>query len=170
MEDRPLGRARLVVRVASPADAAEVSRLYVESENKGFGTGRAVPRVVTDDLVRRWQADLGGGPQRWWIAERDGKAIGFVGVGPSRDPQDPELGELDTIAVDPSHWRQGVGRALMKVAEAALFGDGYRTAILWTAAEYQLGYRFYIAMGWQADGATRDDGRQVMFRRSLEPA
>jgi N-acetylglutamate synthase-like GNAT family acetyltransferase len=157
----------VIVRTATPSDAREVTRLYVASENAGFGKGRVPLRAVTEELVERWRRDLGHGPQRWWIAENDGRAVGFVGIGPSRDPRDPDLGELDTIAVDPDHWRQGVGRALLQVAEAALVDDGYEVAILWTVAHYELGYRFYEAMRWKLDGATRDEGRQVMFRRIL---
>jgi hypothetical protein len=45
--------------------------------------------------------------------------------------------------------------------------DGYREAVLWTLANYGRGQRFYEAMGWKADGALRDEGRQVRYRREL---
>jgi GNAT superfamily N-acetyltransferase len=88
----------------------------------------------------------------------------LVGVGPSRDPVDPRLGELDSIGVDPAYWRTGVGRALMAVAFDAL--AAYDEGILWTIAGYERGIAFYESLGWVADGGTRDEGRQVSFRWS----
>ena len=70
--------------------------------------------------------------------------VGFAGIGPSRDPIDPELGELDTIAIDPAHWRRGVGRALMAVVVGHLETDGYRAAIVWALENYPQGQRVTV--------------------------
>jgi GNAT superfamily N-acetyltransferase len=125
------------------------------------------PQALTEERVARWERDLTSGPQRWWAAERDGRIVGLVSIGPSRDPVDDELGELDTVAVDPREWRKGVGRALMSAAIDGLRAAGYAKAILWTVAGYERGRIFYESTGWQADGGARDDGRQVSFRRTV---
>jgi ribosomal protein S18 acetylase RimI-like enzyme len=171
-----------------------VARIYVDSWNLGFGD-LMPPRVLDDERIDRWAATFAAatspgpqpaatstraaatGPQnatttgqghaRWWVAARSGAIAGFVGIGPSRDPVDPELGELDTIAVDPAHWRSGVGSALMRTALDALHHDCYREAILWTLAHYDRGQSFYLATGWTPDGGTRDNGHQVSFRHDL---
>jgi len=118
-------------------------------------------------LVRRWGDDLASaGPTRWWVAERDGHAVGFAGAGASRDPVGAGLGELDTIAVDPPHWRTGVGGALMAVALADLT-ERFREAILWTVAGHDQALGFYRATGWVADGGTRSRGREVSLRHRL---
>ena len=93
--------------------------------------------------------------------------MGFIGIRPSRDPVDPLLGEVDTIAVDPPHWRTGIGKALMSRALRRLASDGYGEAIVWTVAGYARGIAFYEAMGWRRDGGVRDDGMQIRFRRKL---
>ncbi len=92
---------------------------------------------------------------------------GFVGIGPSRDPVDERLGEIDTIAVDPSHWRAGIGKALMSVALRYLVADGYNEAVVWTVEGYERGIAFYEAAGWRRDGGVRDGGRQIRFRREF---
>ena len=97
-----------------------------------------------------------------------GVLVGFAGIGPSRDPIDPTLGELDTIAIAPVWWRHGVGRALMAIALQFLRSDGYDEAVLWTLAHYERGQRFYETMGWQLDGGLRDQGRQVRYRYRFE--
>jgi N-acetylglutamate synthase-like GNAT family acetyltransferase len=94
----------------------------------GFG-GLMPNREVDSELIARWRADLSASPpKRWWVALRDDSIVGFVGIAPSRDPIDPTLGELDTIAVEPSHWRTGVGTVLMSHALHHLSADGYREA------------------------------------------
>lgn len=155
----------MLVRDAVPGDAAAVAAVYVESWNRGF-TGLAPRRELTPGLVRRWEHDLGAGlPWRWWAAADAGDLVGFAGIGPSRDPVAMGLGELDTIAVRPSWWRRGVGRALMAVAVRQLGADGYLSAVLWTFAGYPRGAAFYRATGWVPDGGARADGTQVRYRR-----
>ena len=157
------------IRSATPADVDEVTCIYIDSWNAGYGEllSRA-DRTVTPDLVKRWSHDLARPvPHRWWVAERMGLIVGVVGIGPSRDPVDPQLGELDTIAVDPPHWRTGVGRALISLAFQYLVSDGYNEAIVWTVEGYERGIAFYEAMGWRRDGGVRDEGLQIRFRQNL---
>jgi GNAT superfamily N-acetyltransferase len=163
-------RDQLTLRTARPADAAEVARIYIDSWNAGFG--ELMPhRIVTPELIGRWQDDLVQPlPHRWWVAELGGAIVGFAGIGPSRDPIDAGLGELDTIAVEPGQWRSGIGQRLMATAIDQLIADGYREAVVWTLANYPRGQRFYMATGWRPDGGTRDHGRQVRYRRSLAQA
>ncbi|WP_166680163.1 GNAT family N-acetyltransferase [Kribbella pratensis] len=143
------------------ADGSDVARVYVDSWNDGFG--ELMPAAVLDDgRIARWSETLAGG--NWWVAEVDGTVAGFVGIGASRDPIDPELGELDTIAVDSPYRRQGVGTALMHEAVEHLAAH-YDEAIVWTLANYPQGQEFYAKTGWTLSGSTRDDGRQVSYRR-----
>jgi ribosomal protein S18 acetylase RimI-like enzyme len=156
----------LHLREATPADAEGVARVYVESWNEGLAD-LMPPRVLNPEQVARWSRDLDAGPVRWWVAESGGSVVGFVGTGPSRDPIDPDLGELDTIAVAPSAWRRGVGRRLMDAALDELRGGGYGQGILWTLADNEQVRTFYEATGWRSSGEVRDSGRQIAFRRVL---
>ena len=162
-----MGRSHFRIRQAQPGDVPEIVRIYIDSWNAGFGTLMPVRRI-TDDLLRRWANDLAAPlPHRWWVAETDGRIAGFVGICPGRDHDDPAIGEIDTIAVDPHRWRGGIGRRLMAIALDHLKRDGYREAILWTLSNYERGQRFYEATGWEIDGAIRADGAQVRYRRKL---
>jgi ribosomal protein S18 acetylase RimI-like enzyme len=155
------------IRSAEVQDAAVVAAIYVESWNRGF-CGLMPARSLTDELVSRWENDLVAPyPNCWWVAQKGREVVGFVGIGPGRDPSAAELGELDTIAVRPAHWRQGVGRALMAVAIRQLALDGYEEAILWTLSDYERGEAFYRSTGWRPDGAVRNEGRQSRYRRTL---
>jgi len=157
----------LTIRAADGTDARAIAHIYVASWNAGF-RGLLPQRHVDTNLVARWEQEIVAPlPHRWWVAEVAGVIVGFTGIGPSRDPIDPELGELDTIAVDPSMWRRGIGRALLSEALHFLIADGYREAVLWTLAGYEQGQRFYEDLGWRLDGATRDEDRQVRYYRPL---
>ena len=156
-----------VVRDASPDDAEAVATIYVDSWNAGFGhlMGK---KEFDSELIERWRVTLSGAPPaRWWVTPRDGAIHGFVGIGSCRDPADATLGEVDTIAVDPDHWRIGVGRVLMRRALEYLRLDGYHEARLWTLAEYPRAAAFYESMGWSLSGAARDEGRQLCYSHRL---
>lgn len=91
-----------LIRPAESSDAPAVVQIYVASWNAGF-QGLLPPRTVTNELIAKWAALLADpGLHRWWIATTcsegvDAEITGFVGIGPSRDPVSPGLGELDTI-------------------------------------------------------------------------
>ena len=158
----------ILIRSARGEDVEDVVRIYVESWNAGFAALMPT-RTIVADVMSHWTRDLAKPvPHRWWVAETDEVVVGFAGICPSRDPIDPAVGELDTIAVDPVRWRAGIGRTLMMTALEHLAGDGYREAILWTLADYERGQRFYEATGWKVDGGMRDGGRQIRYRHDLK--
>ena len=153
------------LRDAVVADAEAIARVYVESWNDGFA-GLLPPRGLSSGETERWTRDLSG-PVRWRVALDLHLVLGFAGVGRSREPVEPGLGELDTIAVAPSSWRRGVGSLLMTDALSSLRNAGYDAAVLWTLAGYPRGDAFYRHHGWRPDGAVRESGRQVCYRRPL---
>jgi GNAT superfamily N-acetyltransferase len=159
--------AHVAVRSARATDAAAVSSIYVASSNIAFGG--LLPQMVSSAArIERWRRDLcASPPQRWWVAERAGQVLGFAGIAPSRDPVDPTVGELDTIAVDPALWRLGIGRRLMAVAVRHLESDGYERAVVWTLTGNGPARRFYVATGWREDGVTRHSGRQTRYGRAV---
>jgi GNAT superfamily N-acetyltransferase len=59
-----------------------------------------------------------GGEYAQWVAVADGEVVGFVGIGPGRDPGYELAKELYFIYVAPNHRRTGVGRDLVKQADA----------------------------------------------------
>lgn len=149
------------IRPTVAQDGPEVARIYVDSSNDGF-KGLLPTAVLDSGRVARWTATVAG--SNWWVAEVDGRMAGFAGIGPSRDPVDAELGELDTIAVDSPYWRRGVGTALMQKVLEELAAQ-YDEAIVWTLANYPQAQNFYVKTGWTLTGRTRDNGHQVSYRR-----
>jgi GNAT superfamily N-acetyltransferase len=91
-----------------------------------------------------------------WIAERDGRPVGFVSCGPPRDDDvAPLTAEIFALYVIPGAWRSGVGRALMATAVDHLRARGAETLTLWVLEANARARAFYEAEGWQPDGASQ---------------
>jgi GNAT superfamily N-acetyltransferase len=134
---------RNVIRSGTPEDAEAVARVHVESWDAAYD-------LVGPTYEQRVEMHRNYPPI---VAEVDGSIVGFVGVGPSRDP-DAE-GELYTIYVHPSRWGSGVGRELLAAGEDRMLELGYRYAILWVLETNPRARRFYEATGWTLDGRRR---------------
>ena len=98
-----------------------------------------------EDRAARYTFDRDDGP-RTTVAVADDAIVGFATV----------LGsELAALHVDPDHWRQGVGRALVTHALSGIASAGFTAAHLWLLAGNTRGRQFYEAGGWTADGTRR---------------
>ncbi|GAB4173133.1 MAG: hypothetical protein OHK0024_09670 [Thalassobaculales bacterium] len=84
---------------------------------------------------------------RSWLARRGGDTLGYVSVGPARDPLPPWRGEVYALYVRPGAQGGGAGRALMARALSALHGDGRWPAWLWVLADNARARRFYEKAG-----------------------
>lgn len=96
---------------------------------------------------------------------------------PSSEPgEDPDVGELFAIYLQPDVVERGVGKALMAKAEQFLHDEPYIEATLWVLDTNERARRFYESLGWQPDGATQDEPglgytmHEVRYRKSLQPA
>ncbi len=155
----------LSIRPATPADGEDVARIYMVHGILDLVNCYRRPTELSHRSLSNAGFMILASPSRTVGGLRSVGSI--VGIGPSRDPVGPQLGELDTIAVDPPHWRTGIGMALISLALKHLVLDGYSEAILWKAEGCERGTAFYEAMGWARDGRVRDEGRQIRFRRNL---
>lgn len=108
------------------------------------------------------------------VADVDARVVGFANVGPRRDEDAHDEGEVRAIYVLPEHWGRGIGRELMIEALAALADHRFRQAMLWVLDTNERARRFYESGGWAPDGATRCDERlgfpisEVRYRRQLD--
>ena len=104
-----------------------------------------VPRL-NDDLLDIEAAYLRKGGGFWLVLDNDDRVIGCIGYSP--DPDSTEV-TLHRLYVKPALKRQGVGSALLKVAEDAIRSAG-KTAIRvhLGGAEYWESRLFYPKHGY----------------------
>ncbi len=137
------------------------------------------PERLLDLPIARWRHEVGVGLKRpiddafTYVAEVDGAFAGYCYVAaPSRESDlGREAAELVAMYVDPDHWRQGVGKALMEAALERLAGLPYSEAVLWTFKKNDRAIAFYEQNGWRPDGAEKIHPRTgepaVRYRRPV---
>jgi uncharacterized protein YndB with AHSA1/START domain len=83
--------------------------------------------------------------------------VGLLTLGACRDADldGTSSGEIWGIYVAPDHWRQGIGRRFVHVAERLLAARGYDQATLWVLSGNEEARRFYEKMGFRLDGGTK---------------
>ena len=105
-------------------------------------------------------ASLGQPPTEVLVAEQDGEIIAYSSLGPSRDEDAPNEGEVYTLYVHPSAWRGRVGGPLFAAAVDRLHEMGFANVSLWVLEVNERARAFYEAQGWQHDGATEPARRR----------
>lgn len=144
------------VRAAVASDADDMGRVHVSSWRAGYrglmpdGVLDRLDPVARADWHRQNLDPLPAGTQAF-VAEVNGRVVGFIRVGEERDG---DSAEVYAIYVDPAHWGTGAGRALLDAGVTWLTGDGPRPVRLWTLDGNERARRFYERCGFVADGAT----------------
>ena len=164
------------VRLARGDDAAAVETIRIEAWRVAYRG--ILPPADLDAMpidASRWRARFESPPAGWtsFVAERDSSLIGFAAMGPSRD--EPHVGELYAIYVDPEDWSSGAGRALIVRAEEQL-ARAYSLATLWVLTGNARARRFYELAGWRPDGSVKAEdifgvaAEETRYRKELRRA
>lgn len=147
-------------RRATPDDAPALAKVHIDSWRAAYRG--LVPDSYLDKLdygrrAERFRESLSTSGEETYIAEQDGEAIGFLTLGACRDEDMDQAttGEIWGIYLAPAHWRKGVGRALCQEAERMLKSRGYTQITLWVFEGNSQARRFYEAMGFAPDGASK---------------
>jgi len=154
----------MLIRLAIPTDAPAIARVHVETWQAAY-RGQ-MPDALLDGLdvasrTARWKEIFAKGESETFVVERSGEIIGFYTLMPSRDEDADKksAGEIAAIYVSPPHWRRGAGRQLVRHAFAKARQDGYSAITLWVLTTNHPARKFYAALGFKPDGATRIDRR-----------
>ena len=167
----------MLVRTANAADAQKIAQIHVETWRAAY-RGQISDAVLNAQSIERraafWCERLSQARGLVFVAE-DADDIGFCDLIPSRDKDaNGAVGEIAAIYVLPGRWRQGAGRALCDCVLADARQRGYEVVTLWNLASNRNARRFYEAMGFSLDGASKtekaSDGSElyeVRFRKRV---
>jgi ribosomal protein S18 acetylase RimI-like enzyme len=148
------------VRRAGPADADAIAPLF-DAYRQFYARPSDLP------LARRFVADrLERDESVIFLAERDGRAVGFVQLYPvfsSTAPHPRRLWLLNDLYVAPEARGAGVARALMAAARRMAEATGACGLELVTARSNVAAQRLYRSLGWRQDDAF------LRFELGLEP-
>jgi GrpB-like predicted nucleotidyltransferase (UPF0157 family) len=165
------------VRKAGSDDVPGIAAIHVRSWQAAYRG--ILPDTLLDDLLvsereRSWASLLSDG-DRWLtnVAEAaDGALVGFCSVAtPSRDEEAGErTAEIGALYVDPNHWRERAGSAMLSTTLKELSEGSWRDVILWVLPENRPALAFYERFGFAVEpGAEKREersGRTVIRLRA----
>lgn len=167
----------LTVRDATASDAIEVARVHIrawQAAYRGLMPDEFLDGLREEERASRYSlGSTGSETPETILAVNDGVIRGFASIGPSRDADIPDAGELCALYIDPSHWQKGIGSLLMAHGYQRMRARGFDEAILWLLVGNEGAERFYRADGWSPDGSSRHENvwgvesHVIRFRRAL---
>src|SRR5690348_16147218 len=134
------------IRRATPGDAWAIANVHVRTWQAAyehvFGAER-LGALTVEQRMPGWERILGQGELQVFVAEDEGRIVGFVAVGD---------GEVSGIYVEPEAWGSAAGTELMRAGLDELRALGFASAELRVLEDNPRARRFYEREGWQADG------------------
>lgn len=143
------------ISAASPEDLRAVAEVHVASWQGAYAQILSSDYLADLSIERReasWRQVLAEGRSELLVARKGASVLGFVSLGPCRDPDaPPDQGEVWAIYVHPSAWSTGVGRVLWLAARERLVALGFRCVSLWVLVGNERALRFYSAAGFEIE-------------------
>ena len=160
-----------MIRLAAAEDAGALAGVQVRAWWRAYAEYVDTTLFASEaERTERWREILSAGKTPVLVWDQDGQLGGFCAVGPSTEPEDPAVGEIHALYVDPPAQNAGVGSALLGAGEGTLAEElGFAEAVLWVLEANAPGRAFYEHKGWVADGGRGEHrwGPHVRYRRSL---
>lgn len=143
-----------LIRPASPADAAGIAHVHVESWRStypGMLPDRYLVGLSTATHEKRWRGLLSGSaPPRGrctFVAQGSGGGIvGFASCGPQRTGLTGYAGEFYALYLLDQAQGQGIGRRFLAVMAQHLLAAGTQAALVWVLRDNPSRY-FYERLG-----------------------
>lgn len=170
----------LKVREATGNDAARMAAVHVrswQSAYRGILPDELLDGLSVAERASSWRGLLEEAEERWLtlLAEgADGDIVGLCSVAtPSRDDNAGETtAEVGALYIDPDHWREGAGSALLATALRKLSERGWHALVLWVLPENRAALAFYERFGFTIDPGVekleeRSGRRVIRLRTSL---
>ncbi len=117
----------LVIRPYRVEDGAALHRIYVPHVTHGTASWEEVPPTVEEYVRRRAEALASGYP--CFVAELDGRVIGFSSASSYRSRPGYRFTVEDSVYVDDSAHGRGVGKQLLEALIAECTTRGHRQMI-----------------------------------------
>jgi ribosomal protein S18 acetylase RimI-like enzyme len=142
----------VVVQLADRGSARALATLHRTAAHAGFAhifPPDAAPPTFEEDLAR-WDYWLGPDweqGRRAYVAVACGRVLGVVLSGP--DPEEPGVGHLARLYVDPACWGRGIGTQLYVAALRDLTGRNFPEATLWGLEANRRARSWYESLGWR---------------------
>jgi phosphinothricin acetyltransferase len=165
----------VALRAATPADIPVITRIYAQAVRHGTASFELEPPDEAE-MARRMRTLLDGG-YPYIVTELGGAVAGYAYAGPYRPRPAYRYSVEDSIYVDPSAQRGGVGRALLVrlIEEAERRGFRQMIAVIGDSAQVP-SIELHRAAGFRMIGNIENVGFKfgrwldsVLMQRALGP-
>ncbi len=144
-------------------DIDDVSRIYALSWKKAYRG--IIPDDYLDSIPEtRWSSRLLPKAKRLALAVRDGEIVGASTYEGARDEAMDSWGEIISLYMLPSYYRQGIGTKLFSFVINELVSEGFNSIYLWVLEDNRTARDFYEKNGFTFNGDITADnigGRAV---------
>lgn len=141
----------LTIRPARPGDQTALAKVHIQTWQEAYKdilSQDYLEKLPTelDCWIKMW-TEIIANTQRWvWVAEASDDVIGFVILGPPRDPDREDFIELGAIYLLASEKKKGIGFSLLSTGFNKMKDLGYKKSYCW-ALETNPTVNFYIKSG-----------------------
>ncbi len=154
-----------LIRAAKLEDAAAIAHVHVRSWRTtyaGIIPDEYLTALNEAERVPLWE-DWLTSDISLFVAEIEGKVVGFAGGGAIREPIEAYDAELYTLYLLEEAQGRGLGRALVTTVAETLARKGFQSIVVW-ALEQNPAVRFY-----EKAGAQRVTSKQIEIGGRLLP-
>ena len=145
-----------MIRPARSADAARLAEIHVAAWRRAYRDifpAEVLLGVSVERRTRDWTQWLAT-PGTWsFVAEHEGRAVGFATIGSLRANGRPVRSALEVrrLYVDPEHWRRGIGSGLHEQVLVEARARRFTKLVLWVLTQNRRARAFYAAHGFEPD-------------------
>jgi len=155
----------MTIRLFQSSDLVELRRMTVEGFD-GIAIDQNVEKVLGIVGGRDWRwrkarhvdEDIGANAAGVFVAEADGKVLGYISTSIDREAG---KGRIPNLAVDKTARGQGIGRQLIEHALGYFRQEGLAFAMIETMANNPVGQHLYPSCGFI------ETGRQIHYAVKL---
>jgi phosphinothricin acetyltransferase len=158
LDDVHMSSIPTTVRPATQGDLAAINDVY----NHYVRTSHATFDLEEHDLAWRrvWLEERSSPVHRVFVAERDGRALGYASSGPYRPRAAYETSVETSVYVSPDATGLGIGTALYGALFEALDGTGIHRALAGIALPNDPSIALHVAFGFRPVGRFTEQGRK----------
>ena len=141
----------VTLRMPRPGDLAFIAHRQMRMYNAEYGWDWTYEGLACE-ILGRFVREFEPAREAAWIAERGGEIVGSVFLMKTDDPQ---VGKLRLLYVEPDARGLGLGRRLVRTCIERARGAGFGKLTLWTNDVLTAARRVYVSEGFELAGSER---------------